>query len=217
MKNKYIDLRHQLVNRLIKEERIKSKIVENAFLSVPREEFIPIQQKKFAYMDKPLDIGFQQTISAPHMIAIMVEALDIQKGQKILEIGTGSGYHASIVATIIGNDGVVFSIERINSLAKIAKTNLMKIQIKNVKVINGDGSLGLKENAPFDRIYVTCAAPIVPQPLIDQLKNMGSLLIPVGDMICDLLRITKKDDKIITEHLGGCAFVPLIGKYGFPQ
>ena len=91
------------------------------------------------------------------------------------------------------------------------------MQIGNVKVINGDGSLGLKKYAPFDRIYVTCAAPIVPRPLIDQLKNMGSLLIPVGDMICDLLRITKKDDKIITEHLGGCAFVPLIGKYGFSQ
>ena len=149
------------------------------------------------------------------MVAIMVEAIHFKKGQKILEIGAGSGYHAAIVSQIIGEKGKVYSIERIDSFVKTAKKNLFNAGIKNVEVIYGDGSQGLEKFSPYDHIYVTCAAPDVPQPLINQLKNHGSLLIPIGNQICDLEKITKIDDKLSVTYLGGCAFVPLIGKYGF--
>ncbi len=206
--------REKLVNMLKKEGRIKTKEVEQAFLEIPREEFIPNIIKKHAYVDTPLEIGKGQTISAPHMVAIMCEALDIKKDQKILEIGAGSGYHAAVVSKLVGDNGHVYTIERFPELAENAKKNLEKTKIKNVKVINGDGSIGLSEYAPYDRIYVTCAAPKIPPPLLEQLKDTGKLLIPVGQMICTLNLVEKKDDKIIIKDLGGCAFVPLVGKHG---
>jgi protein-L-isoaspartate(D-aspartate) O-methyltransferase len=209
--------RENLLKKLKKEGRIYSEVVENAFLKIPRELFVSNNQKHFSYIDSPLDIGFHQTISAPHMVAIMVEAMDIREGQKILEIGTGSGYHAAIVSSIVGKKGYIYSIERIKSLAEIAKNNLQKAGIENVKVIVGDGSIGLEQNAPFDHIYVTCGAPFIPQPLIKQLRVGGSLLIPVGDRICELQKIIKKNGDIEIQHLGACAFVPLIGKHGYEQ
>jgi len=215
MNHDLIKERKRLVKLLQKEGRIISNDVEDAFLAIPRELFVPNKQKPYSYIDKPLDIGSDQTISAPHMVAIMVEAIDLQKGQKILEIGAGSGYHAAIVSHIVGKEGKVISVERIESLGESAIEHLKKAEIRNVKVIVGDGSIGLELYAPYDHIYVTCAAPLIPKPLIDQLKNGGSLLIPVGDRICDLQKITKKDGETSVEHLGGCAFVPLIGKHGF--
>ena len=206
--------RKDLINRLKFEGRIKSQDVENAFLDVPREIFVTENMKKYAYLDSPLEIGNGQTISAPHMVAIMVEALDLKKGQKILEIGAGSGYHAAIVARLIGQEGHVFTIERFESLAEIAKKNLKKANITNVTVEVGDGSKGLLKYSPYDRIYVTCAAPDVPKPLIDQLNESGKLMIPVGRMVCTLELIEKKGEKIKTKNLGGCAFVPLVGEYG---
>jgi len=206
--------RKDLINRLKYEGRIKSQDVENAFLDVPREIFVTENMKKYAYLDSPLEIGNGQTISAPHMVAIMVEALDLKKGQKILEIGAGSGYHAAIVARLIGQEGHVFTIERFESLAEIAKKNLKKANITNVTVEVGDGSKGLLKYSPYDRIYVTCAAPDVPKPLIDQLNESGKLMIPVGRMVCTLELIEKKGEKIKTKNLGGCAFVPLVGEYG---
>ena len=148
------------------------------------------------------------------MVAIMCEALDIKKGQKILEIGTGSGYHAAIVSKLVGNTGHVYTIERFESLASKAKKNLEKVNIKNVTVKVGDGSLGLPDFAPYDRIYVTCAAPDIPAPLLEQLKDPGKLLIPIGGMFCNLELIEKKGGEINYLDLGGCAFVPLVGKYG---
>jgi protein-L-isoaspartate(D-aspartate) O-methyltransferase len=209
--------RQQLVRQLQQEKRIISSTVEQAFLSVHRENFVLDSQKRYAYLDRPLDIGCQQTISAPHMVAIMVEAIDFSPGQTILEIGAGSGYHAAIVSQIIGDDGIVYSVERIPFLAKFAQTNLKKEGIDNVTVVIEDGSLGLPSHALYNHIYVTCAAPAVPQCLINQLQNHGSLLIPVGDRICDLQKITKTDETIVVQHLCSCAFVPLIGKEGFHQ
>jgi protein-L-isoaspartate(D-aspartate) O-methyltransferase len=203
-----------LINKLKEEGYIKTKDVEKAFLEVPREIFLPDEIKKYAYEDTPLQIGNGQTISAPHMVAIMAEALDIKKDQKILEIGSGSGYHAAIVAKLIGEKGHIYTIERFPVLSEFAKENLKKAGIKNVTVETGDGSEGLQKYAPYDRIYVTCAAPDVPPPLIKQLKDEGKLLIPIGETICTLELIEKKKDKIISKDLGGCAFVPLIGKYG---
>ncbi|RLF50549.1 MAG: protein-L-isoaspartate O-methyltransferase [Thermoplasmata archaeon] len=206
--------RKQLVEHLKKEGRIKTEKVEKAFLETPREFFVPDTLKNYAYVDTPLEIGMGQTISAPHMVAIMCEALDLHEKQRILEIGAGSGYHAAVVSKIVGEKGHVYSIERIKELVDFAKENIEKAGIKNVTIIEGDGSEGLPEYAPYDRIYVTCAAPDIPPPLIEQLKNSGKLLIPIGRTICELILLEKKDDKIKTTNLGGCAFVPLLGKYG---
>jgi len=210
----YENKRKDLVNALKKLRRINTDKVEKAFLETPREQFLPKNLKKYAYVDTPLEIGNGQTISAPHMVAIMCEALDLKKGQKILEIGSGSGYHAAIMSKIIGSKGHIYTVERIKRLAENAKQNLKKANIKNVTVKIGDGSKGLAENAPYDIIYVTCAAPDIPKPLIDQLKDPGQLLIPVGDRLCELMLVERKQNKIKKTDLGGCAFVPLIGKYG---
>jgi len=206
--------REQLVNTLKKIGRIKTKAVEKAFLETPRELFIPDKIKHYAYLDTPLEIGENQTISAPHMVAIMCEAIDIKEGQKVLEIGAGTGYHAAIISKIVGSKGHVYTVERIETLAKNAKQNLKEAEINNVTVEIGDGSLGLPKYAPYDHIYVTCAAPDVPQLLVDQMKDPGTLLIPIGQRICELVLLEKKDNKITKKNLGGCAFVPLIGKYG---
>jgi len=214
-KIQYNSERARLVKKLKNEGYIKTPLVEKAFLEVPRENFVPYHLKKSAYLDIPLEIGFGQTISAPHMVAIMCEALVLKKGQKVLEIGSGSGYHAAVVSKIIGEKGRVYSVERIKELADIARENIRKTGIKNVEVFVGDGSLGFKRFAPYDRIYVTCAAPDIPKPLIDQLKDPGLLLIPVGRYYCDLMLLRKENGKISTKNLGGCAFVPLVGKHGF--
>jgi protein-L-isoaspartate(D-aspartate) O-methyltransferase len=207
--------RIDLIKQLILEKRIKTKEVEKAFLEIKREDFLPDNKRKYAYIDTPLEIGNGQTISAPHMVAIMVEGLDIKKGQKILEIGAGSGYHAAIVSKLVGDSGNVYSVERYRSLVKNARKSIEKSNINNVKIINGDGSAGFEKESPYDRIYVTCAAPDIPQKLIDQLKENGKLMIPVGRMLSQLILVEKIEGKIKKTDLGGCAFVPLIGKYGF--
>lgn len=206
--------REQLVTNLLRAGYIKSEPVKQAFLTVPRDVFVPSFLKKRAYEDTPLSIEQGQTISAPHMVAIMCESLDINKGQKILEIGAGSGYHAAIVAQLVGDKGRVYSIERYESLAKKAQVNLQRIGCKNVTVEVGDGSCGLSLYRPYDRIYVTCAAPYIPQPLIEQLRDPGKLLVPIGDMYCELTLLEKHKGKTVLHNLGGCVFVPLIGKYG---
>ncbi|MFO7678152.1 MAG: protein-L-isoaspartate(D-aspartate) O-methyltransferase [Thermoplasmatota archaeon] len=206
--------RKNLVSCLVDQGYIKSPSVKKAFLAVSREKFVPIDQKSYAYLDKPLQIGNNQTISAPHMVAIMCESLDIKPGHKILEVGSGSGYHAAIVSKLVGDSGHIYSVERIEKLAKKAQDNLKSENISNVTIVIGDGSEGLSTYQPYDRIYVTCAAPQVPQMLIDQLANHGKLLIPVGDMYCELQLIQKIGQKIKIKNLGGCVFVPLIGRYG---
>lgn len=207
--------RKQLINKLIMEHHIQTPEVKKAFQETPRELFVPKHIQNYAYVDTPLDIGNGQTISAPHMVAIMCEKLDIQENQKILEIGAGSGYHAAVVSKIIGPNGHVYTIERHPELAEQAQRNLQKANITNVTVETGDGSEGLPKYAPYDRIYVTCAAPDIPEPLIEQLSDPGLLMIPVGRIICNLQLLEKKQGKIKTKNLGGCAFVPLVGKHGY--
>jgi len=210
----YEQERERLVANLCREGYIKTERVKHAFLLVPREAFIPDSLKHYAYVDTPLDIGQGQTISAPHMVAIMCESLDIKDNQKILEVGTGSGYHAAIVAQLVGQTGHVYTIERFESLAKKATENLKQIGITNVIVEVGDGSCGLPVYQPYDRVYVTCAAPKIPQPLIDQLQDSGKLLVPIGDKYCELILLEKEKGKSVVHRLGGCVFVPLVGKYG---
>ena len=187
-----------------------------AMRKVPRHLFVPANVRDSAYMDTPLPIGHFQTISAPHMVAIMCNLLELREGQKVLEIGAGSGYNAAVMAELVGETGNVYSIERIGELVDFARKNLREAGYNNVEVILDDGSLGYSGEAPYDRICVTAAAPGTPHPLLDQLKAGGSMVIPEGDSYQQLFIIRKHADGSTTkEQWGGVVFVPLIGKYGF--
>ncbi len=203
-------------NRMIEELRYygTSERVLAAMRKVPRHLFVPEKEKRNAYADYPLPIGWGQTISAPHMVAIMCDLLDIRDGMKILEIGAGSGYHAAIMAVLCGN-GHVYAVETIEGLAQFARDNLKKAGITNVTVIVADGSLGLPEQAPYDRISVACAAPEILDTLTEQLKVGGKLIIPVGKYFQELYLVTKTNG-LKKEVKGSVVFVPLVGKKGFP-
>jgi protein-L-isoaspartate(D-aspartate) O-methyltransferase len=163
----------------------------------------------------PLIVGMNQTISAPHMVATMCEYLDLKEGQKVLEVGAGTGYHACVVAEIVA-PGKVFAVERFASLAERAKKNLKEAGCPRVKIIVGDGTRGYLEEAPYDRIYVTAGAPQIPVPLVEQLCENGKMLIPLGSRYSqELILVMKEDGEVVTKSLGGCAFVPLIGEYGW--
>ncbi|MEW6009836.1 protein-L-isoaspartate(D-aspartate) O-methyltransferase [Methanobacterium alkalithermotolerans] len=211
--------RKELVARLESYGIIRSPSVKKAMETVPREEFLPEEFQSRAYLDQPLPIGEGQTISAPHMVAIISEKLDLKKGMNVLEIGTGFGYNAAIVAEIIGEEGHLYSIERISSLAEVAKKNLKLTGYdKRVTVIVGDGTKGLPAHAPFSRIYVTAGAPDIPESLKNQLEIGGKLIIPVGSSNYnqELIIIDKiGENKFKSKNLGGVAFVPLIGEYGW--
>ncbi len=209
--------RAKLVDSLKLRGYITSKFVEEALRRVPREEFLPHELREEAYIDTPLPIGEGQTISAPHMVAIMIDNLDLAPGQKVLEVGTGSGYHAAVCSEAVSPGGHVFTVERVTSLAAFAEENLKKTGYRDsVTVVVGDGSKGWPKCAPFDRIFVAAAAPEIPPPLTDQLTDGGRLLIPVGGRwYQELTRVTRHDRRLEKEDLGGCVFVPLIGEYGF--
>ena len=200
----------QLILRGINE----SPVLE-AFATIQRELFVPEEEKKYAYCDRPLPIGYNQTISQPFMVALMTQLLHPQRGEKVLEIGTGSGYQAAILC-YLGCE--VFSIERIKELAEIAKKRLEEFNFK-IKIKIGDGTLGWEEFSPFDKIIVTAGAKVTPPPLLSQLKEGGRLVIPVGNLYHqELIVIDKKgNDKYIKNNAGGCVFVPLVGKYGFKR
>jgi protein-L-isoaspartate(D-aspartate) O-methyltransferase len=213
--------RKDLVSTLSDMGYIKTDQVKYAMIKVPREEFMTPETKHYAYLDRPIPLQEGQTISAPHMVAIICEKLALEKGMKVLEIGTGFGYNAAVVAEIIGDEGHVYTIERIENLKNIAERNLKRTGYsENVTVILGDGTKGYDEKSPFDRIYATASAPKVPEPLKQQLKIGGRLLTPIGrdtsvqELLC-LMRINEKDYK--SYNLGGVVFVPMIGKYGWPE
>jgi protein-L-isoaspartate(D-aspartate) O-methyltransferase len=206
--------RKKLVNSL-REYNISEKTL-NAMKKVPRHLFVPSVQTANAYVDHPLPIGYAQTISAPHMVAMMCDLLDLQEGFKVLEIGAGSGYNAAVMAEVIGSKGDIYSIERLEKLAVFAQENLKKAGYSNVEIINGDGSLGLPEHAPYDRICVTASAPCTPLPLVEQLKPGGMMVLPEGKTYQRLYLIKKDMDGNITkEDRGGVIFVPLVGNHGF--
>lgn len=185
-----------------------------AFEKVPRERFVPPEVSTFSYEDTPLSIGNGQTISAPSMVAVMCQLLDIFDGCKILEIGTGMGYHAAVMSVLAGS-GTVYTVERIPELAIKARNTFEELGITNVVVEIGDGSEGLAEFAPYDRISVAAAAPAVPPALVEQLRDPGRMVIPVGQHIQELMLVDKIDGQVLTTPHGGVAFVPLLGKYGF--
>jgi protein-L-isoaspartate(D-aspartate) O-methyltransferase len=189
--------------------------VAEAMERVPRELFVPDGIRHMAYEDHPLPIGEGQTISAPHMVAIMCDVLDLREGMKVLDVGTGSGYHAAVMADLVGPEGHVYSIERVPELVVFARRNLREAGIENVTVVEGDGSGGLPEHAPYDRINVAATAPKVPEPLKEQLKVGGKLVIPVGTCYQELVLVIRIDEGFELEHHGGVVFVPLIGDHGF--
>lgn len=192
---------------------LKSRNVEKALRDVPREMFVPDSIKYLAYRDVPLHIGENQTISQPATVVAMTEALDVKEGQKILEIGTGSGWQSAILGKLVGEKGMVYSVEILDVLVKLAKENLKKMDIKNVKVFKGDGSMGLEKYAPYDRIVVTAGSPEIPKPLLKELKKDGLLVIPVGNLYLQkMYAVTKSGEK---KDLGNFMFVPLRGKHGF--
>lgn len=195
---------------------VRSDLVRHAMLSVRRELFVPKSVQRAAYVDSPLEIGHHQTISAPSMVAIMVEAMRGREGQRVLEVGGGLGYHAAVIAHVVGPTGHVFTVERIEALARRARDNLEAAGLSDrVTVVVGDGSCGWPEHAPYDRISVACAAPRVPETMVDNLSKDGMLLIPVGGpYVQELTRVTRKGNRITMERMGGCIFVPLVGKCG---
>lgn len=218
------ELRENLVRKLISRGNLRSPNVIGAMRIVPREKFLPRNMREKAYIDTPLPLGFGQTISAPHMVAIMAEALELEVGQKVLEVGTGSGYHAAVTAEIvcpedIENRGHVYTLEMIPELISFAENNLKKAKYSSrVTVILKDGSMGYLDKAPYDRILVTASAPKIPKALTEQLKVGGILVIPVGDLYFfqRLLKVRKNsEESTSTENLGGVAFVPLKGKNGW--
>jgi len=212
--------RENLIRSLVAWGYLKKPEIIAAFKKVPRQDFIPDNAKEYAYSDQPLSIGHNQTISAPSMIAIMMESLDLKPNQRVLEIGAGSGYNAALVAEVVGKKGEIVTVERIKGLADFAEKNLKKAGYGWAKVVLSDGSLGYMEGAPWDRILVTACTPELPKPLIEQLKTSGKLGAPVGRN--NMLQTWTVAEKLesgevrITEH-GGCSFVPLIGKCGWEE
>lgn len=186
-----------------------------AFGKVERHEFVLPEFQDAAYGDHPLPIGEGQTISQPYMVAAMTECLGLTGDEKILEIGTGSGYQAAILAHLAKE---VYSVERILPLAKKAESALRRLGINNVKIKVGDGTLGWDEYAPYDGIIVTAAAPKIPDEYMTQLKTGGKLVIPIGSRFSQVLtRVEKKDGGVAVSEICGCVFVPLLGKEGWKE
>ena len=194
-----------------------SEPVISAMSRVPRELFVPGHLEGRAYDDTPLPIGLNQTISAPHMVAIMCELLDLSPGMKVLEVGGGSGYHAAVMAVLVGPKGHVYSVERKPELVVQARKNLEKAKIANVTMVEANGSLGLPEHAPYDRISVAATAPQIPESLKQQLDLGGKMVLPVGCDRQELLLVTRKDHGFEVEEKMGVIFVPLIGVEGFKE
>lgn len=187
--------------------------LEEAMLRVPRHMFLPDDLREAAYQDRPLPVGHGQTISAPHMVAMMTTALQLVPGQRVLEVGAGMGYHAAVVKAMVGAGGHVTSIEYVEALADEARRNLAAAGF-DVEVIHGDGFEGHAAGAPYDAILVTCAVPRIPDALVEQLKEGGHLVAPEGTTRCQLIAARKVDGALVRDDLGACLFVNAQGRLG---
>jgi len=206
-------LRLKLVAKQLKTRGISDEAVLEAFETVPRHLFVPEKYFAQAYEDHPLSIGHDQTISQPYMVAIMTEKLEVEPGMKVLEIGTGSGYQAAILARL---EAQVYSVERLEALSVRARANLEGAGYENIRFNISDGTLGWPEEAPFDRIIVTAGAPKIPDPLREQLADDGILVIPVGDRCSQVLTVVRKrHGQYTTEQCDRCVFVKLTGIHGW--
>lgn len=209
-----VRLRERMVREQIMARGVTDERVLKAMLSLPRHLFVEEALAYKAYSDGPLPIGEGQTISQPYIVALMSELLEVEEGMKVLEIGTGSGYQAAVLATI-GAD--VYTVERIKKLFYTARKRFMDMRLFSVKLKLDDGTMGWPDEAPFDRIIVTAGGPEVPQPLVDQLADNGRMLIPVGESrrMQTLVLVEKKDGEVTQTDKGGCAFVDLVGSHGW--
>lgn len=206
-------MRKRMVEEQLVGRGISDKRVLGAFLKVPRHKFIPDEYVESSYSDCPLPIGSGQTISQPYMVALMTEHLGLKGPERVLEVGTGSGYQTAILAELAGG---VYSIERIDELARKADEALKELGYDNFSIKVGDGTLGWEEEAPYGGIIVTAGTPQIPQSIIKQLKDGGRLVIPVGGAFSQILTIAeKKGESIKTASVCGCVFVPLIGEEGW--
>jgi protein-L-isoaspartate(D-aspartate) O-methyltransferase len=209
--------RQTFVAKQIAARGVADPLVLGAMRRVPRELFVPQDEVASAYLDRPLPIGEGQTISQPFIVAYMIEALGLKGGEKVLEIGAGSGYAAAVMGEIAGE---VYAIERIGRLAAFAALNIAKAGCRNVQVREGDGTLGWPEAAPFDAILVSAGAPAVPGTLMSQLAIGGRMVVPVGNETHtqDLVRVTRRSEtEFKQETLTGVRFVPLIGNEGWAE
>lgn len=202
--------------KLVREYGVPDKSVLDAMLAIPRHLFVPAQFLSEAYANYPLPLPDQQTISQPYTVAIMLQALELKKGDKVLEVGTGSGWCAALIAHITGPKGMIYTTEIVPELITFAQQNIKKLKIKNLKIIKTDGSKGYKPAAPYDAIIVTAACPQIPKPLIHQLKENGIIVAPIGPWFGQkMIKAKKVKGKLIKENLGYFMFVPLKGKYGY--
>jgi len=208
-------LRRSMVDRQIRHRGIYNERVLSAMLAVPRHAFVPIERISDSYSDTPLPIGEGQTISQPFMVAAMAGALALCGHERVLEIGAGSGYQAAVLSFLARE---VIAIEALLRLAAIARERMARLGYANVRIVESDGSAGWLPDGPYDAILVSAAAPSVPQPLIDQLREGGRLVIPVGDAESQqVLRIIKRGGEAVRDKLYHCRFVPLIGRHGWPE
>jgi protein-L-isoaspartate(D-aspartate) O-methyltransferase len=205
--------RRKMVESQIAKRGIRDERTLEAMRTIPRHLFVDEAMWNQAYNDYPLPIGEKQTISQPYIVALMTEALEPKPKDRVLEIGTGSGYQTAIIATLAD---WVYSVERIRSLVARARKVLDQLKLYNVSIRIGDGSVGWEEHGPYNAIIVTAGSPDVPQPLLDQLQEGGRLVIPVGDKYSQTLyKLTKTGQDIKREDLGGCRFVDLVGNHGW--
>ena len=214
IEKKYRKTINDLIIYLKNSKFLTDNRVESALRNIPRHEFVPDSEFDYAYNNEPLPIMKNQTISQPGVVTRMTEWLDVRDGQKILEIGTGSGWQSAILSYLVGS-GNVYSIERHSELVKFAQENLKKLDINNVHVILGDGSIGYPKESPYDRIIITAACSEIPLPLLDQLKENGLILAPVGDSSQSLVLLQKTPNGLVEiKNQSKYVFVPLRGKFG---
>ncbi len=207
--------RRAMVEEQLRRRGIRNEQVLEAMFSVPRHEFVPLAYLDLAYEDRPLPIGASETISQPYIVAAMTEAARVQPSDRVLEVGTGTGYQAAILAHLGAR---VYTVERNFQHARAARERLARLGYTGIEVIWGDGSEGSLAAAPYQAILVSAAAPQVPQALVDQLAEDGRMVIPVGDRQHQYLHlIVKHGTETATRILDACQFVPLIGKYGWPE
>ncbi len=211
----FAKLRERMIEETIERRGLRDPKLLAAFKSVPREEFVGPSYAGYAYQDSPLPIEAGQTISQPYIVALTIAAAGIGAGDKVLEIGAGSGYAAAIISRIAGK---VVAIERQHELVRIAEERMKRLGYVNVRIVEGDGTLGCPSEAPFDAIVAAASGSHVPKPLLEQLKPGGRLVMPIGDphSVQSLVKVTKRaDGSLEREDLGGVRFVPLIGRHGF--